>query len=127
MQAVVRASPSAPGSPDEPPAGWGFSYMDHIGANSMAVAILAALIHRDRTGEGQWVDMACTEAGATLVGPDLLDYTVNGARCGATASPTPTAATPRRVRRTASTRRRATTTGWPSRAATTPTGRTSPR
>ena len=35
-------------------------------------------IHRNRTGEGQWIDMACTEAGTTLVGPDLLDYTVNG-------------------------------------------------
>ena len=44
----------------------------------MAVAILAGLIHRNRTGEGQWIDMACTEAGTTLVGPDLLDYTVNG-------------------------------------------------
>jgi len=62
----------------EPPAGWGFSYMDHMGADTMAVAILAGLIHRNRTGEGQWIDMACTEAGTTLVGPDLLDYTVNG-------------------------------------------------
>ena len=52
--------------------------MDHMGANTMAVAILAGLIHRNRTGEGQWIDMACTEAGTTIVGPDLLDYTVNG-------------------------------------------------
>ena len=66
------------GSPDQPPAGWGFSYMDHMGADIMAVAILAGLIHRNRTGEGQWIDMSCTEAGTTLVGPDLLDYTVNG-------------------------------------------------
>lgn len=60
------------------PAGWGYSYMDHQGANFMAVAILAALIHRERTGEGQWVDMSCTDAGATLCGPALLDYTANG-------------------------------------------------
>jgi benzylsuccinate CoA-transferase BbsF subunit len=66
------------GLPDLPPAGWGYSYMDHHGANYMAVAILAALVHRNRTGEGQWVDMSCTEAGATLVGPAVLDYTVNG-------------------------------------------------
>ena len=66
------------GLPDLPPAGWGFSYMDHHGANFMAIAILAALTHRERTGEGQWVDMSCTEAGATLLGPALLDYTVNG-------------------------------------------------
>jgi crotonobetainyl-CoA:carnitine CoA-transferase CaiB-like acyl-CoA transferase len=66
------------GGPDGPPAGWGFSYMDHMGANLMAVALLAALAHRNRTGEGQWVDMSCTEAGLGLTGPDLLDYTVNG-------------------------------------------------
>jgi benzylsuccinate CoA-transferase BbsF subunit len=60
------------------PAGWGYSYMDHTGGYYMALAILLALRHRNRTGEGQWVDLACTEAGATLNGPALLDYTVNG-------------------------------------------------
>lgn len=59
-------------------AGWGFSFMDHHGGNFMAVAILAALVHRQRTGEGQWVDMSCTEAGASMLGPAVLDYTVNG-------------------------------------------------
>ena len=63
---------------DQPPAGWGYAYMDHQGANFMALAVLAALVHRARTGEGQWVDMACTEAGATLCGPEVLDATVNG-------------------------------------------------
>lgn len=66
------------GLPDQPPAGWGYSYMDHTGGSYMAIAILLALIHRNRTGEGQWVDMACTDAGLTLNGPALLDYTVNG-------------------------------------------------
>ncbi len=65
---------------DQPPAGWGYSYMDHTGGYYMAIAILMALHNRNRTGEGQWVDMSCTEAGATLNGPDLLDYTVNGRR-----------------------------------------------
>lgn len=62
----------------EPPAGWGYSYLDHTGGYYMAMAILMALIHRDRTGQGQWVDMSCTEAGAYLHGADLLDHTVNG-------------------------------------------------
>jgi crotonobetainyl-CoA:carnitine CoA-transferase CaiB-like acyl-CoA transferase len=44
----------------------------------MAVALLAGLVHRSRTGEGQWIDMASTEAGLTLAGPELLDFTVNG-------------------------------------------------
>jgi benzylsuccinate CoA-transferase BbsF subunit len=77
VQAVAGLTFSS-GLPGLPPAGWGFSYMDHMGANSMAVAILAGLLHRSRTGEGQWIDMACSEAGITFAGPDLLDYTVNG-------------------------------------------------
>jgi len=66
------------GLPDQPPAGWGYSYMDHTGGYAMAIAILLALVHRERTGEGQWVDLSCSEAGLTLTGPAILDYTVNG-------------------------------------------------
>lgn len=60
------------------PAGWGYSYMDHMGANYMAMAVLAAVLHRQRTGEGQWVDMSCTEAAMTLTGTDILAHTANG-------------------------------------------------
>ena len=66
------------GLPDTEPAGWGYSYMDHTGGMYMALAILFALIHKQRTGEGQWVDLSCTEAGLTLNGPAILDWTVNG-------------------------------------------------
>jgi crotonobetainyl-CoA:carnitine CoA-transferase CaiB-like acyl-CoA transferase len=65
------------GLPGMEPAGWGYSYMDHTGAYYMAMAILLALIHRQNTGEGQWVDLACTDAALTLHGPALLDWTVN--------------------------------------------------
>ncbi len=68
----------ASGLPGRPPAGWGYSYMDHTGGYYMAMAILAALFWRARTGEGQWVDLSCTEAGAALHGPALLDADVNG-------------------------------------------------
>ena len=63
--------------PGHPPAGWRYSYMDHTGGYYMAMAVLAALYHRERTGEGQWVDLACTDAALTLNGPALLDWTVN--------------------------------------------------
>ncbi len=63
--------------PGQEPAGWGYSYMDHTGAYYMAMAIMLALLHRQQTGEGQWVDLACTEAAVTLNGPALLDWTVN--------------------------------------------------
>ena len=66
------------GLPDLEPAGWGYSYMDHTGGYYMAIAILLALVHKQRSGEGQWVDLSCTDAGLTLHGPALLDWTVNG-------------------------------------------------
>ncbi|MGE0387210.1 MAG: CaiB/BaiF CoA transferase family protein [Gammaproteobacteria bacterium] len=65
------------GLPDMEPAGWGYSYMDHTAAYYMAMAILLALVHRERTGEGQWVDLASTDATLTLNGPALLDWDVN--------------------------------------------------
>ncbi len=75
------------GLPDQLPAGWGYSYMDHHGANFMVIAILAALVHRHETGEGQWIDLATTEAGASLLGPAILDYTVNGTMARREGSP----------------------------------------
>jgi crotonobetainyl-CoA:carnitine CoA-transferase CaiB-like acyl-CoA transferase len=66
------------GLPHQAPAGWGYSYMDHTGGYFMAIALLAALYHQRRTGEGQWVDLACIEAGIAVAGPAVLDSTVNG-------------------------------------------------
>jgi crotonobetainyl-CoA:carnitine CoA-transferase CaiB-like acyl-CoA transferase len=66
------------GLAEQPPAGWGYSYMDHTGAYFMAIALLAALYHQRRTGVGQWIDLACIEAGISLNGPAVLDATVNG-------------------------------------------------
>jgi len=60
------------GLPDQPPAGWGYSYMDHTGAYYMALAVLMALYRREQSGEGQWVDLAMTEAALPLCGPALL-------------------------------------------------------
>ena len=66
------------GLPGKPPAGWGYSYMDHTAGYSAAIAILAALHHRRRTGEGQHVDLSQVEAATVLNGPAVLDRTVNG-------------------------------------------------
>jgi crotonobetainyl-CoA:carnitine CoA-transferase CaiB-like acyl-CoA transferase len=66
------------GLPGEPPAGWGYSYMDHTAGYYGAMAIMMALHHRNRTGEGQYVDLSQVEDGIILGGPAVLDYTVNG-------------------------------------------------
>ena len=41
------------GFPEREPAGWGFSYMDHTGGYTAAIAVLQALLYRRRTGRGQ--------------------------------------------------------------------------
>ena len=65
------------GLPQEESAGWGFSYMDHTGGFYGCLAILMAIIHRNKTGEGQHLDLSQVEAGIGLTGTAILDYTVN--------------------------------------------------
>jgi crotonobetainyl-CoA:carnitine CoA-transferase CaiB-like acyl-CoA transferase len=60
------------------PAGWGYSYLDWMGAYSFALAILTALFHRARTGEGQWVDASQSEVGLFISGTTILDWSANG-------------------------------------------------
>jgi len=60
------------------PAGWGYSYLDWMGAYSFALAMLTALFHRARTGEGQWVDASQSEVGLMISGTAILDWSANG-------------------------------------------------
>jgi crotonobetainyl-CoA:carnitine CoA-transferase CaiB-like acyl-CoA transferase len=60
------------------PAGWGYSYLDWMGAYSFALAMLTALFHRARTGEGQWIDASQTEVGLFIAGTAILDWSANG-------------------------------------------------
>ena len=64
------------GWPDREPADLGH-YTDFIAPRYNALAILAALDHRRRTGEGQYLDMAQVEGCMNFMGPLLLDYVVN--------------------------------------------------
>lgn len=50
-----------------------------------AFALLAALVHRQKTGEGQYIDLSSSECVSTLVGAELMQYTMNKTspfRCG---------------------------------------------
>jgi crotonobetainyl-CoA:carnitine CoA-transferase CaiB-like acyl-CoA transferase len=64
-------------APDDP-LGLGFPYADHIVGLYAALAVLAALEHRDTTGEGQYIDLSAYEAACTLLGPTLLDLSLHG-------------------------------------------------
>jgi crotonobetainyl-CoA:carnitine CoA-transferase CaiB-like acyl-CoA transferase len=59
------------------PAGWGYSYLDWIGAYSFAVAIISALYHRNATGHGQRIDASQSEAGLFVAGTAYLDWSAN--------------------------------------------------
>jgi benzylsuccinate CoA-transferase BbsF subunit len=64
--------------PDRPPAGPFSAYTDYVSPRFTAIAILAALEHRRRTGQGQYIDQSQAEASLHFLTPALLDYTVNG-------------------------------------------------
>ncbi len=66
------------GWPDRPPAGPLGAYTDYIAPKFTVAAILAALDHRRRTGEGQYIDFSQGEASAQFLATALLDYTANG-------------------------------------------------
>jgi crotonobetainyl-CoA:carnitine CoA-transferase CaiB-like acyl-CoA transferase len=54
--------------PGGPPLGPGFSYADHVAGLYASLALLGALEHRRRTGEGQHIDISQVEAMAGLMG-----------------------------------------------------------
>ena len=66
------------GLPGRRPAGWSFSYLDHMGGYLGAFAVLCAIRHRRRTGEGQHCDVSQIEPGIPLTGAAILDRAVNG-------------------------------------------------
>lgn len=58
---------------------------DMRAATVSACALIAALIHRQKTGEGQFIDLSSSECLSTLVGSELMEYTMNKrspSRCG---------------------------------------------
>ncbi|HXV83216.1 MAG TPA: CoA transferase [Candidatus Binatia bacterium] len=54
------------------------AWPDRVGAVTMTLGVLAALEHQQRTGQGQFIEAAMLEAQGTMMGPAILDFTVNG-------------------------------------------------
>ncbi|WP_173934309.1 CoA transferase [Chelativorans sp. Marseille-P2723] len=70
---------SLAGPVDRPPAGSNTNYPDHVpNPCHAAFAVMAALIHRNRTGKGQFIDLAQTEPMVALLAPHMLQYAVDG-------------------------------------------------
>ncbi|HEY2919952.1 MAG TPA: CoA transferase, partial [Candidatus Binatia bacterium] len=54
------------------------AWPDRIGSVTMALGVLAALEYHARTGKGQFIEAGMLEAQGSMMGPAILDYTVNG-------------------------------------------------
>ncbi|MGH1492837.1 MAG: CaiB/BaiF CoA transferase family protein [Acidimicrobiales bacterium] len=78
MGASLSGFYTSTGWPDREPAGCFGAYTDYISPRFLSSAILAAVEHRDRTGEGQYIDLSQAEASISFLSPALLDYVVNG-------------------------------------------------
>jgi crotonobetainyl-CoA:carnitine CoA-transferase CaiB-like acyl-CoA transferase len=67
------------GPPDGPPTRTGVNLADYIGGLFLAVGILAALRERDRSGEGQLVDVSNQDALVTMLDSTPIWYKASGA------------------------------------------------
>ena len=54
------------------------AWPDRVGSVTMALSVLAALEYQARTGNGQFIEAGMLEAQGSMMGPAILDYTVNG-------------------------------------------------
>lgn len=62
----------------EEPINSGQMYPDPVAGLCGFAALTLALLHRDRTGEGQYVDLSMQEANFTFIGDAWLEYELNG-------------------------------------------------
>ena len=81
------------GYPHRPPIGVGTNYPDYvINPGHTVTAILAALRHRELTGEGQLVELPQIESVVATLGTAVLDYLANGTVQTRTGNRSPVAA-----------------------------------
>ncbi len=56
------------------------SYTDFLASWTAQLAVMACLLHRAKTGQGVWIDLAMYQVGVSFMGEGLLDYAFNGRR-----------------------------------------------
>ncbi|MDO4572584.1 MAG: CoA transferase [Clostridia bacterium] len=77
LQAMTGLT-SLMGYEGEDPYGFPLLLADYVGGQSLALAVVAALEYRRRTGKGQFVDLSQAESVLCCMGPMLLDYQLSG-------------------------------------------------
>ena len=77
-QVPLSGMSSVTGYRGAPPMHVGISYGDPTGGLHGAVAVLAALLHRARTGEGQYIDLSQWETSMAVLPDAITSWTMNG-------------------------------------------------
>ncbi len=67
-------------APGQVPNKMGNSYTDFLATWTGVTGVLAALLHRARTGRGMWIDLAMYQVGVSFLGEGLLDFAFNSRR-----------------------------------------------
>jgi crotonobetainyl-CoA:carnitine CoA-transferase CaiB-like acyl-CoA transferase len=78
MGASIAGFGEPTGWPDRPPAAPFAAYTDYTSPKFTIATLLAALDHKRRTGQGQYIDLSQAECSIHMLGRAVLDYTVNG-------------------------------------------------
>jgi len=76
--AALAGIASLVGYPGGPPLGTSIRYGDSTVGAAAAFAAIAALLHRDLTGEGQFIDLSAVETLSSMIGDCLLEQDLTG-------------------------------------------------
>jgi crotonobetainyl-CoA:carnitine CoA-transferase CaiB-like acyl-CoA transferase len=76
--AALGGLSSLVGYEGEAPAGMNVRYADLTFGTAAAYASLVALLHRRRTGVGQFVDVSAVESMSSMIGDAIMDFELNG-------------------------------------------------
>ena len=76
--AALAGLASLVGYPGGPPLGTSMRYGDSTVGAAAAYAAVAALLHRELTGEGQFVDVSAVETLSSMIGDCLLEQELTG-------------------------------------------------
>ena len=68
----------ATGYADGPPVMAEIPYVDYTAGEHTVFAVMTALMHRLRTGEGQFIDVSQTQAASATIPEVLMDFAANG-------------------------------------------------
>jgi len=67
---------------DDRPMRSGVDHIDPLSGAHAAGGFMAALLHRQETGEGQHVNVSFLESAVNFIGPEILEYTMNSRIAG---------------------------------------------